>query len=219
MRILKALLLCAGLTVGAAEPAVISGGSSGPDVDSEVGSILRARGFTPPLLFPGTNRDTWLTCDRLVDSSQFDRALVCVRQRGEVIVQIQHSRVAASDWHVVRPELYQCGSGNKESEALFRARLWFPGPVKGFGLFPWHLRGTNVVGAGEAQGVRERAFRFLGYALDEEAVETEEGLRVRLSGCRYVGDPVSPEGLEAAAVGRAIWERLRKRSAAAHREK
>jgi hypothetical protein len=188
-------------------------------VYSEVASVLRARGFTPPVLLTGTKGDDWLACDRHVDSLQFDRVLVCIRRSGEVTVQLLHYRFAIRSWHVSPAELYQCGSGHKASDALFAARLWLPGPMKGDGFIPWHLRGTNLVGAGEAQGVRERAFRMVGYALDEESVETEEGLRVRLSGPRYVGDPVSPEESEAAAVGRAIWERLQKRSPAADGEK
>jgi len=116
-------------------------------------------------------------------------------------------------------ELYECGWGGKESDALLGARLWVPGPLKSDGFVPWHLRGTNRVGGAQAQGVRERAFQMVGYASAEESVETEEGLRVRLSGSRYVGDQVSPEGREAAAVGRAIRERLRSPSSAGHRGK
>ena len=220
MHSLTILLLCFGLTTGAAQPGVTSRGTSGPDVYSTVESVLRGRGFRLPVLLLGTNGDTWLTCDRFKDRSQLDRVLVCIGRSDEVTVQIIPYRFGPSDWPAPRAtEFYQCASGDKESEALLAARLWLPGPVQGFGIFPWHLRGTNQVGAAGAEGLRERAFTLVGYALAEESVETEKGVWVQVSGCRYVGDPVSPEGLEATTLGRAIQERLRKRSPAAEGEK
>ena len=200
MRIFACSLLCAS-TVWCSEV-----GSQA--VFQVVKTDLVSRCFAPPVLLSSADSDVWVRSEQTVNRRERKTVLVCVGARGDLTVQIAHERSVHNGWQVASAEVYQVGATGQVSASPLRASVWPSDLREPDGVVPWQFRGTLEVKGPGAADMRERAFHMMGWALNEEWVRNADGRSVLVSGPRYVGDPVSPEGLEAARIGRSVQEKL-----------
>jgi hypothetical protein len=200
MRIIACLLLCASTAWG-------SEGAS-PAVFQVVKADLVSRCLGLPVLLSGAEADVWVKSEQTVNRRERKTVLVCVGARGDISVQIARERFVLNGWQVASAEVYQLGAKGHSVSSPLHASVWPADLKERDGLVPWQFRGTLDVNADQGADLRERAFRMVGWALNVERVPTADGQSVLISGPRYVGDPVSPEGLEVARVGRAIHAKL-----------
>ena len=187
---------------------VVSVAPASQAVFQVVKAELVSRCLGVPLLLSGAEADVWVKSEQTVNRRERQTVLVCVGARGDISVQIARERFVLNGWQVASAEVYQLGAKGHSASSPLDASVWPADLKERDWLVPWQFRGTLDVNADQGADLRERAFRMVGWALNEERVRTADGQSVLISGPRYVGDPVSPEGLEVARVGRAIHAKL-----------
>jgi hypothetical protein len=208
--IIACLLLCASTAWGTEE--------TPQAVFRVVSAELVSRCSGLPVLLSGAEAEVWVKSELSVNRRERKKVLVCVGTRGDISVQIAQERSVHTGWQVASAEIYQLGATGHKAGSPLHASVWPSDMQKRDWLVPWQFSGTLEVNADKGGDMRERAYRMVGWALNEERVRTADGQAVLISGPLYVGDPVSPEGLEASRVGRAVHAKLLEQRSSASEE-